>query len=369
MVNLDKSNIIVFRNGGHLAAREKWYFDGKELTVVNAFKYLGVFFTTRLSFSCTLEDLAERARRAISAIFRMLWSINEHSPNIFFKLFDCQIQPILTYGSEVWGLCNNQECIERVNLSAQKRFLGVNIRAPRHLIYAETGRYPLYVNTYCRCIKYWLKLTMMDSKRYPRKAYNMLLFLQKQNYVTWACSVRNVLYRFGFGFVWEAQGVGHTRQFVSEFKRRLIDCFCQGWNSSMASHEYFNIFSTYKSSIMLSSYLKCVRNINVRKVVARFRIGMSPLRHHFLRYRQTNETNSYCPFCDQCQDTELHFLLICPHYIEIRSDLIPRRFYKNPCLFRMSMLLASDNENVVKNVALYIVKALLIRSEHLRACE
>ena len=110
---------------------------------------------------------------------KLLWSIGEHSPEIFFKMFDCQIQPILTYGSEVWGLSDNQESIERVHLSAFKRFLGVNSKSPRHLIYGETGRHPLFVNTYARCIKFWLRLTCMDDGRYPRKAYDMLLNLQR----------------------------------------------------------------------------------------------------------------------------------------------------------------------------------------------
>ena len=105
------------------------------------------------------------------AIKNLLWSIGEHSPEIFFKMFDCQIQPILTYGSEVWGLSDNQESIERVHLSVLKRFLGVNSKSPRHLIYGETGRHPLFVNTYARCIKFWLRLTCMDDRRYPRKAY------------------------------------------------------------------------------------------------------------------------------------------------------------------------------------------------------
>ena len=60
------------------------------------------------------------------AIMKLLWFIGEHSPEIFFKMFDCQIQPSLTYGSEVWGLSDNQESIERVHLSALKRFLVVN---------------------------------------------------------------------------------------------------------------------------------------------------------------------------------------------------------------------------------------------------
>ena len=126
--------------------------------------------------------------------------------NFFFRMFDCQIQPILTYGSEVWGLSDNQESIERVYLLALKRFFGVNSKFPRYLIYGETGKHPLFVNTYARCIKFWLRLTCMDDRRYPRKAYNMLLNLRRQNYTTWACKVRNVLYKFGFGC-----GMGNAR--------------------------------------------------------------------------------------------------------------------------------------------------------------
>ena len=40
IVNLDKSNIIVFRNGVHLALREKWSFGDQVLEIVNKYKYL-----------------------------------------------------------------------------------------------------------------------------------------------------------------------------------------------------------------------------------------------------------------------------------------------------------------------------------------
>ena len=75
-----------------------------QLEVVNMYKYLGVYLTTRFTFSPTLNDLADRARKGPLAIMKLLWSTGEHSPDTFFKMFDCQIQPILTYGSEVWGL-------------------------------------------------------------------------------------------------------------------------------------------------------------------------------------------------------------------------------------------------------------------------
>ena len=60
-VSLDKSKVVVFRKGGFLGARQKWIFNGNKLEVVNAYKYLGLTFSTRLSFSAAVEDMAVRA--------------------------------------------------------------------------------------------------------------------------------------------------------------------------------------------------------------------------------------------------------------------------------------------------------------------
>ena len=39
-VDLDKTNILVFRMGGHSAARERWLHGNEEVKVINAYKYL-----------------------------------------------------------------------------------------------------------------------------------------------------------------------------------------------------------------------------------------------------------------------------------------------------------------------------------------
>ena len=49
VVNLQKSNVVVFRKGGHIAAREKWFYDGMKLEIVNRYKYLGVIFFYRIN--------------------------------------------------------------------------------------------------------------------------------------------------------------------------------------------------------------------------------------------------------------------------------------------------------------------------------
>ena len=79
-------------------------------------------------------------------------------PYLFWKLFDAQIKPILTYAAEVWGFGDVKQ-IEKVYTFAIKRFLNVPLHSSNKMIYGETGRYPLFITTYVKCIKYWIKLT------------------------------------------------------------------------------------------------------------------------------------------------------------------------------------------------------------------
>ena len=84
VVNLQKSTVVVFRNGGHIAAREKWFYDGMKLEIVNQYKYLGVIFFYRVTFSYAHEDMSNRAK----SILKLLWTLDDQSPKLFFKLFD-----------------------------------------------------------------------------------------------------------------------------------------------------------------------------------------------------------------------------------------------------------------------------------------
>ena len=52
-VNLDKSNVMVFRKGGYLAAKERWFWDDQKLEVVNTYKYLGLIFFCCTQFYCS----------------------------------------------------------------------------------------------------------------------------------------------------------------------------------------------------------------------------------------------------------------------------------------------------------------------------
>ena len=69
-INFDKTKIVVHRNGGPLRLTEKWWFEGKNVEIVSFYKYLGIFFTSKLVWSRTIESQALQAMKAAASIFQ-----------------------------------------------------------------------------------------------------------------------------------------------------------------------------------------------------------------------------------------------------------------------------------------------------------
>ena len=361
-VNMNKSNIIVFRKGGYLGARERWTYSGVVLPVVNVYKYLGIYFTTRLSFVSACKDLASRAKNALLCILKRLRMLNNNSVEVFLKLFDAQVQPIVQYGSELWGLDKAAVHIEKVHLFALKKFLALDMRTPNDLVYGETDRFPITLNSAIRCIRYWLKLTCMDEDRLPRKAYLMLYNLDVRGKRNWASNVRMQLFQYGFGFVWMNQGVGVVSNFIRVFRERLIDCRWQNWEDHIQTSDRFSMYRKFNSiSHCTKTYITMNMDRHLKCIMTKFRLGVSELSVHYYRHRNHTEENLICPFCKEMKEDEVHFVLCCPVLDDLRKQYIPPKFCKNPCCFRLSLLLASTNQEIIRKLSLFLYKAFKIR--------
>ena len=141
-VNLEKTNIIVFRNGGIIKRNEMWYLNGKQLKTVTYYKYLGLVFSSKLVRSKATYTLASQARKAI-ALFRCFdYRVEGVDPKKALLVFDKA--PILFYGAELWGH-SMVDSIERVQLSFCKYILGVGKAACNEAVLGEVGRLPMFV--------------------------------------------------------------------------------------------------------------------------------------------------------------------------------------------------------------------------------
>ena len=361
-VNMDKSNIIVFRKGGFLASRERWIYGSLEMTVVNSYKYLGICFSTKLSFKLACEDLVCKAKKVLLRILSILFKLECNSSQLYFKMFDAQVQPVVQYGAEIWGLSSSAQNIERVHLFALKKFLGVESRTPNDFVYGDLGRYPIYLNSYVKCISYWLKLLRMEKYRLPYKAYKMLYNLDERGKHTWVTDVRTVLCRYGYAFVWNGQGVGCINSFLKDFKQRIIDCRWQEWNEHVETSERFYFYRTFKTNKDVEPYVLANVNRFVKFALSRFRFGISAIAVHALRFKSTNACDLLCPLCKTSTEDEVHFIFCCPAYQDIRERFIPRKFSQYPCTFRLSLLLASTNDSILWKLCMYLYLAFKRRS-------
>ena len=119
----------------------------------------------------------------------------------------------------------------------------------------------------------------------------------------------HILYKFGFGFVWENQRVQNPETFIKAFKQRLIDCHSQNWHGHISNSTRFTIYRMFKISISLEPYFTSVTNKHIRDILIRFRIGASNMRTHKLRYVAHTPGDLMCPLCNTAYEDEMHTLL------------------------------------------------------------
>ena len=166
-VNLKKTEIIVFRNGGPLRHYEQWKYNGNAINITSIYKYLGILFTPKLSWTATKHKLASQATKAIYAIKNYEMPFGHFVHKESFKLFDSMVSPILTFGAEIWGY-EYSTVIEQVHTKFCKQFLGVNQSTNNSVALGECGRLPLCIIYHTKCIKYWCNLLIMPNNRYPK---------------------------------------------------------------------------------------------------------------------------------------------------------------------------------------------------------
>ena len=360
-VNMNKSNIIVFRKGGYLSARERWAYNGVAMPVVNVYKYLGIIFTTSLSFVSGCRDLTSRGKRALVYAMKRLSHLGNTSFKLFIKIFDAQVQPIMQYGSELWGMNKAAQDCESLHLFALKKFLGLSMRTPNDLVYGETNRYPVYINSAVQCLRYWFKLLEMEARRIPKKAYNMLFELDSKGKINWVTDMRTCLYKYGFGDVWLCQGVGNKNVFIRIFRQRLIDCRWQMWTDHVENSDRFSIYRSFCISHEVKSYLTLNMDRHLLNTLVRFRLGVSALFTHYYRYRNVGDNDLLCPLCKESEEDEMHFVLCCPALREIRDKFIASKYFQKPCMFKFIMLMSSEKRTDVQSLSRFLHKAFKFR--------
>lgn len=353
VVNVIKTKVMVFRRGGPLSKRETWLYDGNVLEVVNGFQYVGLLFSTKISFYRMAEELSRKGKRVLVTVLQSLTDLGNLNKLVVFKIFDVKVCPMLLYGSELWGL-EPKESVERVQYYLCKRFLNVSFKANNNAVLGECGRFPLYIETAKRAIKYWNKILHMPAHRYVWKCYKMLYYLDSRGQHNWATEVKNILCTNGFGFIWEEQCIPNEKLFLKEFTKSLRDQFEQKWREGIESSHKFVLYKEYKTNFIFERYLDVLKIGKFRHIFASFRLSCHCLEIEIGRHRGIERENRKCPFCMTTTEDEYHFLLICDKYLDIRRQYLPEKYINNPNMHKFNMIMSTQNEITIQSLAMYL---------------
>ena len=101
-VNVDKTKIIIFSNKKVKKENITFSIGGKNIEIVEEFKYLGVTFKYNGNFNNNIKALKTQGDRAIFSIIKK--ARKDNLPVYMqFELFDKMVIPVILYGCETWG--------------------------------------------------------------------------------------------------------------------------------------------------------------------------------------------------------------------------------------------------------------------------
>jgi hypothetical protein len=155
----------------------------------------------------------------------------------------------------------------------------------------------------------------MDTSRYPKACYNMLVSLDDAGKVTWATHIKTLLYHFGFGYVGISHEVGNAQHVCIVFTQRIHDCYFQEWCANKGA----------SSKLLLYNELTLLR---------------------------------FCQLCLKQNiyvvEDEFHFVAIYPTYTHLRSTHFLHKI--SATHFSFVNLLSMQNPHILNHLATLYVK-------------
>lgn len=333
-INLDKTKIMVFRNGGRHSRKEKWYLDGREIEVVSKFRYLGLTISNSGVWTAAQSELANRATKGLFCIKSFLYNSKITNIKVATKLFDSCIIPILNYGGEIWGF-NRGNDIDRVSDNFYKFITKLPRNANNITARGELGRPRAHYKRYLRIIKYWLKL-ICDAPSPPvfvKLAYQSQRNMDAQGHIVWASDVRTLLSVLGFSGEWSSQRVSHPKSFLVECKKRLLYIENIYFMKNIPKAPRLQFYFHNKFQLELANYWDFQLPFIMKSEFCRFLCSCHNLSIEMGRKLNVPREDRFCSLCNlDVVEDEVHFLLVCPALQDIRVKYIPTEYCVRPGL-------------------------------------
>ena len=257
IVNLIKTKFMAFGNLGNI----KLIFNGQEIERVSEYKYVGnivqvVSKPTGDIFQNNYTYLCQKARNSVFRLLSNLRQIGKLPPACMLYLFKAMIQPILLYGSDVWGLnVKGGQSIDKILLWFLRIALNVKRTTSNLITLGECGMIPTSVFAQVNTISYYERLKTLPETSILKAVFNEQRRLHHLGFRTWYGRVWELARNYGLDLAQDLQ--------KSHIQETLINSFKQKWASDIndiSMHPLLRTYRLIKIDFKLEPYLSTVSN-------------------------------------------------------------------------------------------------------------
>jgi hypothetical protein len=282
--------------------------EGDSLEIVNAYKYLGVWFDSKLDWKLQKETILAKARRR--AYTMMGFGVCKILPvKSCVNLWEVLVRPILEYAAEVWG-DGGWEAAEKLQRKVGKLILGAPTRTANEVVLGDLGWWELKARRDKARLKLYKKLFSRRWGEYTRMLVDDIHGVWRQYSDELLQAIELDIDDMKLYSEMEWRNLLTTKMHAREEKR---------WRQGVQSKAKLRTYRTIKSKLRMEPYLG-YKNRLARYLTTRLRSGTNFLRVETGRYEQESVEERLCGLCNMIED-EKHFLLDCDLYDNIRGPL------------------------------------------------
>lgn len=263
--------------------------------------------------------------------------------NVFTKLYDSVVWPVINYSAPLWGF-RSYSCIEAVHNRALRFFLGVGKYSPNDGISGDMGWKPPIVRQW-KCISlYWSRLSNMNTTRINKRVALWAYSKASRSCRNWHFNVKNH-YEFNDFLMYTSFANPISRSFAHDVEVKTFDNYINSWSTKINNvigpsgrgRNKLRVYKLFKSDYIAEQYCKIVLPPRHRSAFCKFRLGVAPIRIETGRYEGLPEESRICSFCDiNTIENELHVILYCPIYNDIRQVLFAKAYACNFNFYSLS---------------------------------
>ena len=354
----------------------KLYLDGKEIEQVDKYKSLGTILNSVKVhhgniFKHNVDYLNNRAKKAIFGIQKKLKHIASIPPTHMFYLYETLIQPILLYGSDIWGA--TPQCtkdIDNVFLWFVRCVLGIKATTCNIITIGESGIIPPHVKCHENVILNFIRLNFISKGSVVKTVFNELELLHNNGIHCWYTQVLDLCKKYDI----DPMVYSYNTCTKTDIRRIIRSQYITSWKSDLqdrCKYPILRLYNNIKSNFGRENYLSLIKNNKYRIAMSRFRASSHTLEIERGRYTIpiTPIGNRLCHICNVVED-EFHFLLQCQLYSNERralfnqiSEILPE-FVRLPDPNRFVFLLCNEHNSILSWVGKFIYNSFNKRTEY-----